>query len=171
MRRDKAPKPRVGRRRNARRRQPKPTQSLKGQSVGDGTLCVLSVRLDRSFRDQIDAYAAAKGIRRSEAAGEWLLLAQESIRERGGIPATRVDDVLDALAGVRTVVELLGPAHLGTLRLLAHWAAQAGGLKVSEDELLAEVRAVGADEWEQVLGDAERALQAAAEHAKTSKVH
>ena len=32
------------------------------------------------------------------------------------------------------------------------------GVKVSEDELLAEVRAVGADEWEQAVADAERDL-------------
>ncbi len=38
---------------------------------------------------------------------------------------------------------------LGMLRLLAHWATQGGGLKVNEDALLAEVRAVGAGEWEQ----------------------
>jgi hypothetical protein len=31
-------------------------------------------------------------------------------------------------------------------------------VKVSEDELLAEVRVVGADEWEQAVGEAERDL-------------
>jgi len=45
------------------------------------------------------------------------------------------------------------------LRLLAHWVAQSGGVKVSEDELLAELRAVGADEWEQAVAEAERDLQ------------
>jgi len=45
------------------------------------------------------------------------------------------------------------------LRLLAHWAVQGGGVKVSEDELLAEIRTVGADEWEQAIADAERDLQ------------
>ena len=44
------------------------------------------------------------------------------------------------------------------LRLLAHWAVQGGGVKVSEDELLAEVRTVGADEWEQAVAEAERDL-------------
>jgi hypothetical protein len=55
-------------------------------------------------------------------------------------------------------VELLGPPTLGTQRLLAHWATRDGGVKVSEDELLAELRAVGADEWEQAISEAERAL-------------
>jgi len=32
-------------------------------------------------------------------------------------------------------------------------------VKVSEDELLAEVRSVGADEWEQAVAEAERDLQ------------
>jgi hypothetical protein len=31
-------------------------------------------------------------------------------------------------------------------------------VKVSEDELLAEVRSVGADEWEQAVAEAERDL-------------
>ena len=55
-------------------------------------------------------------------------------------------------------IALLGPPTLGTQRLLAHWAARDGGVKVSEDELLAEVRTVGADEWEQAVAEAERDL-------------
>jgi hypothetical protein len=34
-------------------------------------------------------------------------------------------------------------------------------VKVSEEELMAEVRVVSVDEWEQALSDAERALSAA----------
>ena len=45
------------------------------------------------------------------------------------------------------------------LRLLAHWASQSGGVKVNEDELLAELRSVGADEWEQAVAETERDLQ------------
>jgi hypothetical protein len=59
---------------------------------------------------------------------------------------------------VRVVLELLGPSTLGTQRLLAHWATRDGAVKVSEDELLAEVRSVGADEWEQAVAEAERDL-------------
>jgi hypothetical protein len=53
------------------------------------------------------------------------------------------------------------------MRLLSHWATQSGGLKVSEDELLAELRTVAADEWEQVLSEAERELHEAIRKART----
>ena len=44
------------------------------------------------------------------------------------------------------------------LRLLADWATRDRALKVSEDELLAEVRTNGADEWEQAIAEAESDL-------------
>jgi hypothetical protein len=66
--------------------------------------------------------------------------------------------VLGAIESVRVAVELLGPSTLGTQRLLAHWAARDGDVRVSEDELLAEVRSVGADEWEQAIAEVERNL-------------
>ena len=55
-------------------------------------------------------------------------------------------------------MDILGPPTFGMLRLLAHWSTQAGGVKVNEDELLAELRTVGADEWEQAVAEAERDL-------------
>jgi len=82
----------------------------------------------------------------------------ETIRGREGVPGGRVEELLGAIESVRVAVELLGPPTLGTQRLLAHWAARDGGVKVSEDELLAEVRTVGADEWEQAVAEAERDL-------------
>jgi hypothetical protein len=82
----------------------------------------------------------------------------ETIRGREGVPGGRVDELLGALEGLRVAIELLGPPTLGTQRLLAHWASRDGGVKVNEDELLAEVRAVGADEWEQAIAEAERGL-------------
>jgi hypothetical protein len=82
----------------------------------------------------------------------------ETIRAREGVPGGRVEELLGAIESVRVAVELLGPPTLGTQRLLAHWAARDGAVKVSEDELLAEVRAVGADEWEQAVAEAERDL-------------
>jgi hypothetical protein len=51
------------------------------------------------------------------------------------------------------------------LRLLAHWATHGGGVKVNEDDLLAELRTVGADEWEQAVAEAERDLQEAPDEA------
>ena len=53
---------------------------------------------------------------------------------------------------------LLGPPTFGTQRLLAHWASRDRAVKVSEEELMAEVRVVSADEWEQAVADAEREL-------------
>ena len=49
-------------------------------------------------------------------------------------------------------VDVLGPAALATQRILAHWAAQTGGLRgVTEDELLAEGRLVGDEDWQSQL--------------------
>ncbi|HKC12120.1 MAG TPA: hypothetical protein VKI41_08795 [Vicinamibacteria bacterium] len=64
------------------------------------------------------------------------------------------------------MVELVGPPTFGLMRLLVHWATQSGGLKVSEDELLAELRTVAGDEWEQALSEAERDLQLALKKAR-----
>jgi hypothetical protein len=107
---------------------------------------------------EIDEYAEAHGITRSRAAGHYLSIASQVRRERDGIPTSRADELLEALEGVRAAVDILGPPALGMLRLLAHWAVQGGGVKVSEDELLAEVRTVGADEWEQAVAESERDL-------------
>jgi hypothetical protein len=122
-------------------------------------LLPISAKVEASLRNEIDAYAQSQGITRSRAASEYLTIAREALRERDGIPAGRADELLEAFEGLRAIVDLLGPPTLGTARLLAHWAAHAGGLKVSEDDLVAETRAVGADEWEQAVTEAERALQ------------
>jgi hypothetical protein len=114
------------------------------------------VKVDAALRHEIDAYAEAHGMTRSRAAGEYLAIARDALREREGIPASRAEELLEALEAMRTALEILGPPTFGMLRLLAYWAAQSGGVKVKEDELLAEVRAVGADEWEQAVADAER---------------
>jgi hypothetical protein len=127
---------------------------------GDETsrLCLIGLKVDPEVRREIDAYAEAHGITRSRAAAHYFAIAREARREREGIPASRADELLEALEGVRAAVDILGPPALGMLRLLAHWAVQGGGVKVSEDELLAEVRTVGADEWEQAVAEAERDL-------------
>jgi hypothetical protein len=122
-------------------------------------LSLIGVKVDLALRREIDDYAKAHGITRSRAAGEYLTTARDALRERDGTPAGRAEELLDAFEGIRAVVELLGPPTFGILRLLAHWAAQGGGVKVTEDELIAELRAVGADEWEQAVADTERELQ------------
>ncbi len=129
-------------------------------------LSVLSVKVDAALRAEIDAYAHEHGITRSRAAQHYLSIAREARRDRGGVPATRADELLQELSGVRAGLDIVGPAALGMVRLLAHWGVQTGALRVSEDELLAEIRTVGADEWEQAISEAERDLHRLASEAQ-----
>ena len=139
---------------------PAERQPLDGENRAESSrLCLLSLKLDAALRGEIDAYAEAHGITRSRAANHYLAIARETIREREGVPGGRADELLEAVDGLRAAVDILGPPTFGMLRLLAHWATQAGGVKVNEDELLAELRTVGADEWEQAIAEAERDLQ------------
>jgi hypothetical protein len=125
----------------------------------DSRLCLIGVKVDAALRREIDAYAEAHGVSRSRAAGHYLAIARETIHEREGVPAGRADELMEAIDGLRAAVDILGPPTLGMLRLLAHWASQGGTVKVSEDELLAELRSAGGDEWEQAVAEAERDLQ------------
>ena len=129
-------------------------------------LCLIGVKVDAALRRDIDEYAKDQGITRSRAASHYLAIARETLRGREGVPAGKAEEILEALEGVRTIVELLGPTCVGLMRLLAHWATQTGGLRVSEDELLAELRTVAADEWEQAVSEAERDLHEALRKAK-----
>src|SRR5260370_13212788 len=67
-----------------------------------------------------------------------------------------IEDLQREVRDLKQMVDVLGPAALGTQRILTHWAAQTGGLRVSEDELLAEGRLVADEEWQGQL--AERGL-------------
>jgi Ribbon-helix-helix protein, copG family len=118
----------------------------------------VTARVPPGLVREIEAHAKRMGITRSEAIRECLGVGMETIRGRDGISRGRVDELLGAIESVRVVLELLGPSTLGTQRLLAHWATRDGTVRVSEDELLAEVRSVGADEWEQAVAEAERDL-------------
>lgn len=148
--------------RTARKREPKPAiaraNSEPGTGSQDSRLCLIGVKVDAALRREIDAYAEAHGVSRSRAAGHYLAIAKETIHEREGVPAGRADELMEAVDGLRAAVDILGPPTFGMLRLLAHWASQGGTVKVSEDELLAELRSVGADEWEQAVAEAERDL-------------
>jgi hypothetical protein len=130
-------------------------------------LLPVSAKIELSLSREIDEYAKAHGITRSRAAGHYLAIARETLHAREGVAAGKAEEILEALEGVRTVVELLGPPAFGLMRLLSHWATQSGGLRVSEDELLAELRAIAADEWEQVVSEAERELHEALRKART----
>ena len=118
----------------------------------------VTARVPPGLVREIEAHAKRTGTTRSDAIRECLSVGMETIRGRDGISSGRVDELLGAIESVRLVVELLGPSTLGTQRLLAHWATRDGAVKVSEDELLAEIRSVGAEEWEQAVAEAERDL-------------
>jgi len=139
-----------------------PTSSASANRSESSRLCLIGVKVDTDLRREIDAYAEAHGVSRSRAAGHFLSIGRETIHERDGVPGSRADELLEAVDGLRAALDIVGPPTFGVLRLLAHWVAQSGGVKVSEDELLAELRAVGADEWEQAVAEAERDLQEAA---------
>jgi hypothetical protein len=109
----------------------------------------------------LDAYAGAHGITRSRAASEFLDIAREALRRPESGSNERTTELIEMLEGVRTLLHLIGPPVIATLRLLAHWSSQSG-LRVGEDDLLAELRFVAAEEWEQVTTEAERELHARA---------
>ena len=145
-----------------RRKQTGPPEQTRPQALTDDqSLKWVSARLEPQLVRDIDAHAEKAGTTRSDAIRDCLAIGLETIAERGGIPAGRAEHLLEALDGLRTAMDILGPPTFGLLRLLAHWATQGGGVKVNEDELLAEVRAVGGDEWEQAIAEAERDLHPA----------
>jgi hypothetical protein len=116
----------------------------------------LGIRLDASLQERIGAYAARESMTAGEALSALLYLGLEfAERQRTGLKED-IDDLQRELRDLRQMVDVLGPAALATQRILSHWAAQTGGLRVSEDELLAEGRLVAEEEWQGQL--AERGL-------------
>jgi hypothetical protein len=118
----------------------------------------VTARIPPDLVRDIEAHAKRSGTTRSEAIRECLAVGIETIRHSEGVPGGRVEEILGAIESVRLLLELLGPPTFGTQRLLAHWASRDRAVKVSEDELMAEVRIVSADEWEEAVVDAERDL-------------
>jgi hypothetical protein len=116
----------------------------------------VGVRLDDSQQDRVAAYAEREGLTLGEAISALLYLGLEfAERQRTGLKED-IEDVQRELRDLRQMVDVIGPAALGTQRILAHWAAQTGGLRVTEDELLAEGQLVADEEWQGQL--AERGL-------------
>jgi hypothetical protein len=124
----------------------------------EASLQWVTARVPPDLVREIEAHAKRSGTTRSEAIRECLAVGMETIRHREGVPGGRVEEILGAIESIRLLLELVGPPTLGTQRLLAHWASRDGAAKVSEDELMAEVRVVSADEWEQAVAEAERDL-------------
>ncbi|MCC6784196.1 MAG: hypothetical protein IT457_15245, partial [Planctomycetes bacterium] len=72
-----------------------------------------------------------EGLTQGEAISALLYLGLEfAERQRAGLKED-IDDLQRELRDVRQMVDVLGPAALGTQRILSHWAAQTGGLRVS----------------------------------------
>jgi hypothetical protein len=116
----------------------------------------VGVSLDEGLQERIGAYAAREDLTIGEAISSLLYLGLEfAERQRTGLRED-VEDLQRELRDLKQMVDVLGPAALGTQRILTHWAAQTGGLRVSEDELLAEGRLVADEEWQGQL--AERGL-------------
>ena len=116
----------------------------------------VAIKLDQELQGRVRAYATRETLTVGEALSALLYLGLEfAERQRTGLKED-IEDLQRDLQDIKQMVDVLGPAALGTQRILAHWAAQTGGLRVSEDELLAEGRMVAGEEWQGQL--AERGL-------------
>ena len=108
----------------------------------------VGIRLDAGLQERVAAYAAREGLTVGESLSALLYLGLEfAERQRTGLKED-IEDLQRELRDLKQMVDVLGPAALGTQRILAHWAAQTGGLRVTEDELLAEGQLVADDEWQ-----------------------
>jgi hypothetical protein len=116
----------------------------------------VGIKLDGDLQERVAVYAGREGLTVGEAISALLYVGLEfAERQRTGLK-DNIEDLQRELRDVKQMVDVLGPAALGTQRILTHWAAQTGGLRVSEDELLAEGRLVAEEEWQGQL--AERGL-------------
>ena len=141
--------------RRGRRRQA--DQLAAKAAVSGGLLQWITARIPEALVRQLEAHAKATGTNRSDAIRECLEVGIEAVRLRQGVPEGRVDDIVGRLDNVLLALDALGPSTLGMLRLLAHWAAQDGSVKVGEDEVVTEVRAIGSEEWDQLISEGQRA--------------
>ena len=125
----------------------------------------LFFRTDTETARRLRAHAEKHGVA-STSEAITALLVQALDQEEGvrGVPATKADEVTEGLRSLGALVERMGPGVLGMLHLLAHWAVRSGGVKVTEDELLAEVLAVGESQWQQLLEEAEETPEESADN-------
>jgi hypothetical protein len=119
------------------------------------------VRFDPALLRRVDAFAGGEGITRSRAVRELCGMSLDLIESKKGVTQGRIDELLESIESEKRLMAHLGTATVGILRLLAHWATQTGGLRVSEDELVAEVRTAGHEEWDQISGEAAGRLRGA----------
>lgn len=79
--------------------------------------------------------------------------------DSGSGPPRVNEDLLKRLENLAARLDDIGTSTRAAVRLLAHWATQAGAVHVSEDELLAELRAVGRDEWQQAVEELDAGIE------------
>ena len=116
----------------------------------------VTARIPQALVRRLDAHGKASGTNRSDAIRECLEVGIEAVEVREGVPEGRVDEILARLDNSLLALDIIGPSTMGVLRLLAHWAAQDGSVRVGEDELVTEVRAFGSEEWDQLISEGQR---------------
>src|SRR5258708_34200547 len=100
----------------------------------------IGVRLDDGLQERVGAYASREGLTVGEAISALLYLGLEfAERQRTGIKED-LEDLQRELRDLKQMVDVLGPAALGTQRILTHWPAQTGRPPGAQDRLLAERR-------------------------------
>jgi hypothetical protein len=105
-------------------------------------------RIGRQQKRRMEAYRVEQDFRDlSSAVAELIGEALDGKGASTGSARDVADHVADDLQAVLLQIDRLAPGVLGVLRLIAHWAVQAGSLDVDEDELVAEAWAAGEREW------------------------
>lgn len=113
----------------------------------------VTLRLALEDLRRAEAYAARAGLRKASALAEIVHLGLEAADAREGVPGARADAILDVLHAQQTLVSHLGPALFATLILVAFSVARGSSGKIAEDELLAQARLAGDDEWTRILDE------------------
>jgi hypothetical protein len=133
------------------RRPPQRPGGQRGTAAPDG-LAVVYCRIDRTLKAELHRLARVAGKTDSDFVRELLTSAANHRPGRGtddGVLRAQLEELAFRLDDV-------GVSTRAAVRLLAHWAAQSGAVRVTEDELLAELRAVGRDEWQQAVEEGAR---------------
>jgi hypothetical protein len=128
---------------------------VKAESRAGADLVVLFSRVDRTLKAALERTARAAGQGEAELVRELLTEALAAREDHRPGKREREERVLARLEGLVARVNDIGTSTRAAVRLLAHWATQSGAVRVSEDELLAELRAVGKDEWQQAVEEME----------------
>src|SRR5258708_21125831 len=106
----------------------------------------VGVRLDNDLQERVGAYAGREGLTVGEGISALLYLGLEfAERQRTGIKED-FEDLQRELRDLKQMVDVLGPAALATQRILAHWAAQTGGARGAQGQVLARGRLVAGEE-------------------------